>query len=102
MPQHCCETMDYHLGQICPHHDDPYECPDYVISYSEKFDEYGLIIHDGGPSSYRIQFCPFCGLKLPESKRDQWFNELEGLGFDNPFNDGIPEKYKSSEWYRNS
>lgn len=103
MNKHCCEDMKRHTGKMCDEHDDPYECPDYVISYSETFDEYGLIIHDGGPSSYDINFCPFCGSKLPESKRDQWFDELEALGFDSPlFDDDIPEKYKSGAWRENT
>lgn len=101
--KHCCKDMDRHTGKMCDEHDNPYECPDYVICYSEVFDEYGLIIHDGGPSSYDIGFCPFCGSKLPESKRDQWFDELEELGFDSPlFDDEIPEKYKSRAWRDNT
>ena len=32
---------------------------------------YGLIIHDGGTSAVTIQFCPWCGSKLPASKRDR-------------------------------
>ena len=85
---------------MCDKHSDPFSCPDYVINYNEKFDEYGLIIHDGGNSSYSINFCPFCGFKLPESKRDRWFDELESLGFDDPIeNQNVPSKYRSGEWY---
>lgn len=102
LENHCCERMDSQTGRMCDDHEDPYSCPDYVISYIEKFDEYGLIIHDGGRSSYRISYCPFCGSKLPESKRDRWYDELEALGFDDPNDDeGIPEKYKTSVWYEN-
>jgi len=88
---------------MCDEHNDPFSCPDYVIIYSEKFDEYGLIIHDGGPSSYGIDFCPFCGTKLPESKRDLWYDELEALGFEDPNDDeSIPTKYKSGAWHQNT
>lgn len=94
--------MDRQTGQMCDEHEDPFSCPDYVISYSEKFDEYGLIIHDGGRSSYGISYCPFCGTKLPESKRDRWYDELEALGFEDPNDgEGIPNKYKTSAWYQN-
>ena len=41
-----------------------------MLEYNERFDEYGLIIHDGGSSALLIQFCPWCGTKLPESKRN--------------------------------
>ena len=80
---------------------DPLKCPDVLIQYSPKFDEYGLIVHDGGESSIAISFCPWCGTKLPESKRDRWFSELEALGFDEPLLDqAIPERYKNDSWYR--
>ena len=62
-----------------------------------------MSICDGGHSSYNIKFCPFCGEKLPASKRDQWFDELVAMGFDSPlFDDDIPEKYKSVAWRENS
>ena len=61
--------MERNLTLNCGDHKDEYSCPDVLIDYSEKFDEYGLIIHDGGTSSVEISYCPFCGAKLPESKR---------------------------------
>jgi len=66
--------------------------------YDEKFDEFGLIIHDGGQSYMLINFCPWCGRKLPESRRNQWFEELEQLGYDNPLEQQIPEKFKTNDW----
>ena len=74
---------------------------DSPIIYIEKFDEYGLKILDGGTSSVLIEFCPWCGKKLPESKRDQWFDEIEKLGID-PWSEEIPEKYLGNKWYLNS
>jgi hypothetical protein len=59
------ETVEY----ICEAHKSPFDCPDNLIYYSSKFNEYGLIIHDGGSSFIVISFCPFCGTKLPDSKR---------------------------------
>jgi hypothetical protein len=57
------------LSHSCPQHPDPHDCPDALIEYSPTFDEYGLLIHDGGASSLTISFCPFCGAALPHSKR---------------------------------
>jgi hypothetical protein len=74
---------------------------DAPIIYCEKFDEYGLKIIDGGTSSILIDFCPWCGQKLPDSKREKWFDEIEGLGID-PWNGEIPKKYLSNEWFRNN
>jgi len=65
----CCAKMESQLNLRCAEHLDPHECPDNLIYHSEQFDEYGILIHDGGSSSSVIQFCPWCGTKLPESKR---------------------------------
>lgn len=96
---HCCETMSKQIEHQCDKHPDEFDCPDHLVSYSERFDEYGLIVHDGGSSCIAIKFCPWCGTKLPESKRDRWFDELEALGYENPFTEDIPSKYKTGEWY---
>jgi hypothetical protein len=100
MSKHCCEQMNEQVSQVCAQHTDRFECPDALIDYSQKFNEYGLIVHDGGTSSIAIEYCPWCGNKLPESKRAQWFDELEKLGIDDPTDANIPERYKSDAWYR--
>jgi hypothetical protein len=76
-----------------------FEDGDTPILYCEKFDEYGLKINDGGSSSILIAFCPWCGQKLPDSKREKWFDEMERLGMD-PWNGDIPKKYLSNEWFQ--
>jgi len=68
------------------------------MSFSEVFNEYGLVVHDGGTSSVEISFCPWCGTKLPKSERDEWFNQLEQLGYDDPFSQNIPTKFQSAKW----
>jgi hypothetical protein len=100
LKQHCCDEITKRINHKCEQHDDPFECPDNLIFYSLKFDEYGLIVHDGGSSYIMIEFCPWCGTKLPESKRDLWVDTLEELGFDEPFEQEIPQKFRSDEWYR--
>ncbi|MBC7494763.1 MAG: hypothetical protein H7221_07125 [Flavobacterium sp.] len=54
-----------------------YDNLDTSIVYVEKFNEYGLKICDGGSSNILIEFCPWCGEKLPNSKREKWFDEIE-------------------------
>jgi hypothetical protein len=66
--------------------------------YIPKFDEYGIIVHDGGTSMVRIQFCPWCGTRLPESKRDRWFDELKRRGID-PRGEQVPAEYQTDAWY---
>jgi hypothetical protein len=52
----------------CSDHEDRFECPDALVAYSGKLDQYGLIIHDGGGSVFAINFCPWCGTKLGIAK----------------------------------
>ena len=63
-----------------------------------------------------LRFCPFCGAKLPESRRRDWESALKARGFD-LFEDefgaapetaasytkgwraiGVPEKYLTAAW----
>lgn len=64
MKKHCCEDMEYHVNFKCNLHDNSFDCPDKLIIYDLSSDDYGLIIHDGGSSSIRIDFCPWCASKL--------------------------------------
>ena len=86
------------VGSECARPADRSECPDALVSYSAKFDEYGIIVHDGGSSSISIDYCPWCGSKLPESQRDRWFDELEKLGIADPSKEKIPEIYRDGRW----
>lgn len=83
----------------CNRHPDPFQCPDRLVVYVPKFDEYGLIVHDGGSSYIVIKFCPWCGARLPPSKRDRWFDKLASLGFKDPVKQRIPREFLSDEWY---
>lgn len=74
---------------------------DKFVYYNVIFNEYGLIIKDGGLSCVLINFCPWCGKKLPPSERDNWFVKLENIGYDNPFEQEIPSNFKTDEWRRN-
>ncbi|MGE7184225.1 DUF6980 family protein [Peribacillus sp. NPDC006672] len=100
MNNHCCETMKDQVNIKCKIHVSSFDCPDILITYNKKFDEYGLIIHDGGSSSIEITYCPWCGSKLPDSKRDLWFEILDQLGFDDPVEQSIPEEFKTDKWYK--
>ena len=97
-----CIHIAYRVTQKCDDHDDPLDCPDTLIAYWPKFDEYGLVVHDGTRSVVVIEHCPWCGVKLAESKRNRWFEELADRGFDDPLNQDIPEEYRSDAWWRGS
>lgn len=83
----CCEDMEQNVEES------------HVITYSEIFDEYGLPVIEDGVSYILMKYCPWCGKELPPSRRYEWFEQLEGMGFDNPlFRDDIPPDYKSARW----
>ena len=97
---HGCKEMKRQLEITCDLHNDPFKCPDRLMFYSARFDEYGIIIHDGGNSYSVIHFCPWCGKKLPDSKRDLWFDTLKAGGYDDPAKQKIPVEFTTDEWYR--
>jgi hypothetical protein len=82
----------------CERHGNRWDCPDALINYLATFDEYGIMVHDGGSASVSIDFCPWCGARLPESQRARWFEELEVLGIKDPFAEAIPEFYTDGRW----
>jgi hypothetical protein len=59
-----CVHIAYHVTYECSQHDSAWDCPDRVLVYDERLEEYGLPIRDGGSSSIGIDFCPWCGLEL--------------------------------------
>ncbi|PSJ38853.1 DUF6980 family protein [Allosphingosinicella deserti] len=66
------------------------------IHYDPRFDEYWIA---AGSARQCLFFCPWCGVPLPESKRDRWFDELEALGYPDPLFDNVPAIYRTSEWW---
>jgi hypothetical protein len=94
--KHCCHRMREELNKSCRAHLNPFECADTLVGYVPKYDEYGLIVRDGGSSMVGIAFCPWCGASLPESRRDEWFDELERRGID-PRTDGVPPEFLTEE-----
>ncbi len=65
----CCDMMARQIDWHCDQHSDSFDCPDALVRFNARFQEYGLIIHDGSESSILITFCPWCGTRLPVSER---------------------------------
>lgn len=94
--RHCCEQMEAHLQDAS-----------VPIGYAPAFREYGLNIEKSRKQG--IDYCPWCGTKLPESLRDLWFETLEGvmgeaiydIAFDSNRFGEIPKKFQSEEWWAN-
>jgi hypothetical protein len=73
-----------------------------MVVYHDVFDEYALT-PAGDPSPKRcleIRFCPFCGVRLPNDKRRQWYEALKQIGVDPEDADSIPASFKSSQWWK--
>lgn len=65
----CCTAMQGELARTCAQHEDRRDCADNVITVAPD-GGYGILIHDGGHSYYRINFCPWCGKKLSRADAD--------------------------------
>ena len=90
--KHCCEDLELNvLSEEMP------------LKYLPEFREYGISVLDGGDSHIELQFCPWCGKKMPKNLRDQWFEEVRALGIDPGFEDPdfklVPEEYLSDKWW---
>jgi hypothetical protein len=96
--KYCCDRMREELDKNCQTSSDTLQCPDVLVRYVPKYDEYGLIVHDGGSSMIRISFCPWCGARFAPSKRDRWFDELERRGID-PQSDTVPSEFLTESWW---
>ena len=83
---HCCDALKTHVEHRCPVHPNPLDCPDNVVIYVPRFDEFGLPVRDGENASAHsyitITRCPWYGAKLPESTRNRYFEEIEKRGAD--------------------
>ena len=62
---HCCDRMARYL-----------EDPKVPLRYYPIAREYGLILKHS-PAMQSITHCPWCGTKLPESLRDEYFDILK-------------------------
>ena len=87
-PPHLCERMAHALAEA-----------DIPVAYFDKFREYSIRIEDGGSSFLRIAFCPFCGVRLPNSLRNLWFDRLDQLGLE-PESPELPLDMRSGAWWR--
>jgi hypothetical protein len=67
------------------------------LSFVPKHREYGISYKDGGTSHQTVQFCPWCGSKLPASLRKEWFEELDRLGLEP--NDHLPSELETDAWW---
>lgn len=101
----CCEHMKNELedGRIAMSYSPKFRsCSIYVIDWfypKEKIRSLKDIIH----CRAIINYCPWCGKKLPTDLGDIWFDTLRTeYGLENPCDDKskIPEEFKSDKWWK--
>lgn len=59
----CCATLKQQIFNKCSQHG--YDCPDNLIQIGVGAKEKFFWCGEAGNASYRIEYCPFCGTKLP-------------------------------------
>lgn len=88
IPKCCCEHMQKALQDT-----------EHPLYYSSAYQEFGIQL--SSKFEYRVMsYCPWCNSRLPESRRDQWFEKLEEIGID-PWDHDIPIHFLSSAWWLN-
>jgi len=95
--QHCCLDLAYaiaHPVEIL------HQGPNRALDWSRAWDEYWIPVPYDGYSANLIRYCPWCGTRLPHSKKEQWYQALYALGFDDPGEQAIPAEFRSDRWWR--
>lgn len=85
---HCCNLLRRYIS------DDS-----VAITYHPCVREYSIEIKTSSIAVILIDYCPWCGQKLQESLRDIFCEEIRELGLE-PFDDNLPKKYMSDEWWQ--
>src|SRR5262249_6702406 len=94
-----CVHLAYYTSAWCAEHADPTaDTPEAAVIYNPRFDELGIYLYDR--SVLGIRHCPWCGAKLPESRRDEWLQRARALGIEDPKDPRLPTELKSDAWYR--
>jgi hypothetical protein len=93
--KHCCDDMNRFVND-----------KRMPIEYMSTFREYHLPLLSSN-AQQSIDYCPWCGVNLPNSLRDLWFEMLEDkigeqiydIAFDNTRFNEIPEKFQNDTWW---
>jgi hypothetical protein len=94
---HCCREMTDQVNMHWSKAKSPLlGSTDQRIYWSPVYDEYGLICQ---PSAeiLKIHYCPFCGGRLPDSRRDAWFKRLAITGW-KTWGDPVPDDLLKHDW----
>ena len=94
---HCCLTMAFNIAHPV---EISHQGRNRVVDWIASWNEYNIPVAYDGYAATRMHFCPWCGAKLPESKRDLWYLTLKKIGYDDPGEQEIPAEFNSDSWWR--
>jgi hypothetical protein len=95
--QHCCLDM---ASAIAHPIETLHQGPNRVLDWIACWDEYRIPMSYDGYSATPIRHCPWCGHRLPDSKRSLWYERLKSLGYSDPGNEDLPDEFGTDEWWR--
>lgn len=75
------------------------------VRYSPKVREYSLPLNNKRGVSQGFDYCPWCGTKLPDSLRQEYFSILrEEYSVEDPLDPRdkhkIPKEFENDEWWK--
>lgn len=92
--QYCCESMQRHIEYGEFEYHPSHRCICCFFRRRRRNEGYGQRM---------LNFCPFCGTKLPDNLYNKYPDELEkavGKDFCDITEDEIPEEFKTDEWWK--
>lgn len=98
--RYACVHLAYFVTAKCAEHEDPFDCPEAVVIYAPELDEYAIPVRTEKGSLIPISHCPWCGIELPQTKREEWLEELAKRGIDDPTTQEVPEEFRTDRWWR--
>ena len=88
---YCCSQMRFHIQE-----------KERIIDYDSTWRQYAIRVNT--TVIQLIDYCPWCGVKLPQDLNDVWFELLEDeFGIKDPTNedkDKVPKEFKTDEWWK--
>ncbi len=95
--EHCCVAMTEQVNLVYPSAESALlGSTDKRVYWSPAFDEYGLICQPSAEVLV-ISCCPFCGSRLPLSRRDEWMAAVELTGW-RTWGGPMPKEFLSNAW----
>ena len=99
----CCNSMKYSVT-----YEDKPE-PGCIVLYRHVWREFSIPSGDitSGETAHAVDYCPFCGSRLPRSLWDEWLTCLEdeyhlikGEELLKDFLTRVPPEFRSDEWWK--